>query len=319
MPDMTRRDAIKATAVTSFALASGGLASSALASAAQRAFRPEPANPWFRVSLAQWSLHKLLFANEITNLDFAAEARAMGFDAIEYVNAFFKDKATDSDYLADMNKRAADAGVKQLLIMCDGEGNLGDPDESKRLKAVENHRKWLDAAKTLGCHSIRVNAASAGSWEEQQKLAADGLHRLCEVADPFGLNVLVENHGGLSSNAQWLSGVMKMVDHPRVGTLPDFGNFCMDWSRVNEPDAWYDRYLGTKELMPFAKAVSAKSHEFNEEGDEVRTDYLRMLTIVKDAGYRGWVGVEFEGSELDPRAGSVATRRLLERVRTQLA
>lgn len=319
MPDMTRRDAIKATAVTSFALASGGLASSALASAAQRAFRPEPANPWFRVSLAQWSLHKLLFANEITNLDFAAEARAMGFDAIEYVNAFFKDKATDSDYLAGMNKRAADAGVKQLLIMCDGEGNLGDPDESKRLKAVENHRKWLDAAKTLGCHSIRVNAASAGSWEEQQKLAADGLHRLCEVADPFGLNVLVENHGGLSSNAQWLSGVMKMVDHPRVGTLPDFGNFCMDWSRVNEPDAWYDRYLGTKELMPFAKAVSAKSHEFNEEGDEVRTDYLRMLTIVKDAGYRGWVGVEFEGSELDPRAGSVATRRLLERVRTQLA
>lgn len=319
MPDMTRRDAIKATAVTSFALASGGLASGALASAAQRAFRPEPANPWFRVSLAQWSLHKLLFANEITNLDFAAEARAMGFDAIEYVNAFFKDKATDSDYLADMNKRAADSGVKQLLIMCDGEGNLGDPDESKRLKAVENHRKWLDAAKTLGCHSIRVNAASAGSWEEQQKLAADGLHRLCEVADPFGLNVLVENHGGLSSNAQWLSGVMKMVDHPRVGTLPDFGNFCMDWSRVNEPDAWYDRYLGTKELMPFAKAVSAKSHEFNEEGDEVRTDYLRMLTIVKDAGYRGWVGVEFEGSELDPRAGSVATRRLLERVRTQLA
>lgn len=319
MPDMTRRDAIKATAVTSFALASGGLASGALASAAQRAFRPEPANPWFRVSLAQWSLHKLLFANEITNLDFAAEARAMGFDAIEYVNAFFKDKATDSDYLAGMNKRAADAGVKQLLIMCDGEGNLGDPDESKRLKAVENHRKWLDAAKTLGCHSIRVNAASAGSWEEQQKLAADGLHRLCEVADPFGLNVLVENHGGLSSNAQWLSGVMKMVDHPRVGTLPDFGNFCMDWSRVNEPDAWYDRYLGTEELMPFAKAVSAKSHEFNEEGDEVRTDYLRMLTIVKDAGYRGWVGVEFEGSELDPRAGSVATRRLLERVRTQLA
>lgn len=319
MPDMTRRDAIKATAVTSFALASGGLASGALASAAQRAFRPEPANPWFRVSLAQWSLHKLLFANEITNLDFAAEARAMGFDAIEYVNAFFKDKATDSDYLAGMNKRAADAGVKQLLIMCDGEGNLGDPDESKRLKAVENHRKWLDAAKTLGCHSIRVNAASAGSWEEQQKLAADGLHHLCEVADPFGLNVLVENHGGLSSNAQWLSGVMKMVDHPRVGTLPDFGNFCMDWSRVNEPDAWYDRYLGTKELMPFAKAVSAKSHEFNDEGDEVRTDYLRMLTIVKDAGYRGWVGVEFEGSELDPRAGSVATRRLLERVRNQLA
>ncbi len=313
---ISRRDAIKFTAAATFAAAAG----------AARARQPEPApaepasaSPWFRISLAQWSLHKLLYAGEIDNLDFAAEARAMGFGAIEYVNAFFKDKATDTAYLAEMNKRAESEGVRQLLIMCDGEGALGDPDEASRLRAVDNHRKWLEAAKSLGCHCIRVNAASAGSYEEQQKLAADGLRRLCEVADPYGLDVVVENHGGLSSNGAWLAGVMGMVDHPRIGTLPDFGNFCFDWSRSAEPDAWYDRYKGVRELMPFAKAVSAKSHDFNEHGDETGTDYLRMLGIVKDTGYRGWVGVEYEGSRLDPRAGSVATRKLLERVRDRLA
>lgn len=314
MHDITRREAIKITAAGALTLATGA------AMAAQPATRPAAsAAPWFRISLAQWSLHKLLFANELDNLDFAKESRALGFDAIEYVNAFFKNKATDAAYLAEMNKRAEDAGVKQLLIMCDGEGNLGDPDDAQRAKAVDNHRKWLEAAKALGCHCIRVNAASAGTYEEQQKLAADGLRRLCELADPFNLSVVVENHGGLSSNGAWLAGVMEKTDHPRVGTLPDFGNFCMDWSRASEPDAWYDRYQGTTELMPWAKAVSAKSHDFDDQGNETKTDYLRMLRIVKNADYRGWVGVEYEGSNLDPRAGSIATRKLLERVRGELA
>lgn len=326
MVKINRRDAIKLTAAATLAVASGCSSSSGSRSVAGPSTDPaaDPdrsgaAEPWFRISLAQWSLHRLLYDGEIANLDFAAESRAMGFGAVEYVNAFFKDKATDASYLAEMNKRASDAGVEQLLIMCDGEGDLGDPDDDKRARAVENHRKWLEAARTLGCHSIRVNAASAGSWEEQERLTADGLRRLGELAEPYRLDVLVENHGGLSSNGAWLAGVMRRAAHPRVGTLPDFGNFCMDWSRQNEPDAWYDRYLGTAELMPFAKAVSAKSHEFNEAGDEVRTDYTRMLRIVKDAGYRGWVGVEFEGSDLSPRAGSVATKRLLERVRAELA
>lgn len=312
MTSMTRREAVKVTALGSLALVTG------TAMARQPLARPA-AQPWFRISLAQWSLHKLHFANELNHLDFAKEARSMGFGAIEYVNAFFKDKANDAEYLAEMNKRASDHGVEQLLIMCDGEGNLGDPDEGRRARAVENHRKWLDAAKTLGCHCIRVNAASSGTYEEQQKLAADGLRRLCELADPYGLSVVVENHGGLSSNGAWLAGVMEKTAHPRVGTLPDFGNFCMDWSRASEPDAWYDRYQGTAELMPWAKAVSAKSHDFDDQGNETKTDYLRMMRIVKDAGYRGWVGVEYEGSRLDPRAGSLATKKLLERVRDQLA
>ncbi len=270
--------------------------------------------PKFRISLAQWSLHKLIYAGEIDNLDFADEAKKMGFKAIEYVNGFFKDKAADEDYLSEMNARARDNGLKQLLIMCDGEGNIGDPDDAKRTEAVENHRKWLDVAMVFGCHSIRVNAASAGSFEEQQKLAADGLHRLCTVAEDYELNVIVENHGGLSSNGKWLSGVMKMVDHPLCGTLPDFGNFCFDWSKADDPDAWYDRYLGVEEMMPYAKAVSAKSHEFNDEGEEVRTDYHRMMKIVLDAGYKGFVGVEYEGEKHPPREGIMLTKKLLEMI-----
>jgi len=270
--------------------------------------------PKFKISLAQWSLHKLFHAGEIDNLDFAKEAKAMRFHAIEYVNGFFKDKAGDDAYLADMDTRAKDHGLTQLLIMCDGEGKLGDPDDDARMTAVNNHTKWLDAAQRFGCHSIRVNAASTGSYEEQQKLAADGLAQLTEMAKPYKLNIIVENHGGLSSNGQWLAGVMKMVDMPTCGTLPDFGNFCMDWSKADDPDSWYDRYKGVEELMPFAKAVSAKSHEFDEDGNETKTDYYRMLKIVIDAGYKGWVGVEYEGSKHSPRDGCKLTKKLLTKI-----
>ncbi|GAB4108814.1 MAG: sugar phosphate isomerase/epimerase [Phycisphaeraceae bacterium] len=274
---------------------------------------PDTAN-LFSISLAQWSLHKALFAREIDHLDFPEIARSrFGIDAIEYVNTFFKDKARDQDYLIEMKKRAADQGVKSLLIMCDGEGRLGDPDAKARRQAVDNHVKWLEAAEFLGCHSIRVNAASEGSFEQQQQLAADGLRQLCEMADGFGLNVLVENHGGLSSNGSWLAGVMKLVDHPRVGTLPDFGNF-----RIRD-DVWYDRYQGVTELMPYAKAVSAKSHDFDDAGNETGTDYRRMMKIVLDAGYHGYVGIEYEGSRLSEMDGIAATKALLERVREELA
>ena len=271
-------------------------------------------SPEIKISLAQWSLHKLFYAGEIDNLDFAQEAHDMGFKAIEYVNGFFKDKALNEQYLTEMDTRAKDHGLVQLLIMCDGEGNLGDPDEKMRTAAIDNHIKWLEAAKRLGCHSIRVNAASAGTYEEQQKLAADGLSRLTDKAKPYELNVIVENHGGLSSNGEWLSGVMEMVNNPTCGTLPDFGNFCFDWSKADDPEAWYDRYKGVHEMMPYAKAVSAKSHEFNEEGDEVRTDYYKMLKIVRDAGYRRWVGVEYEGDKHTPREGCRLTKALLEKI-----
>jgi sugar phosphate isomerase/epimerase len=265
--------------------------------------------PLFLISLAQWSLHQELFAKQLDHLDFARVTREhFGLEALEYVNVFFKDKARDAAYLAEMNRRAADQGVYQHLIMVDGEGDLGHPDDVQRGLAIENHRKWVEAAKTLGCATIRVNAASAGSFDEQQKLAADGLRRLCELADPLGINIIVENHGGLSSHGNWLAGVMGLVNHPRCGTLPDFGNFYE-----------YDRYQGVQELMPFAKAVSAKSHDFDAEGDETTKDYRRLMKIVLEAGYRGWVGIEYEGTRLPERDGIRLTKTLLERVRTEMS
>lgn len=270
--------------------------------------------PLFRISLAEWSLHRALFSGKFDHLDFAGAARKdYGIEAVEYVNQFFFEKANDKAYLREMKKRAEGEGVRSLLIMCDREGQLGDPDDKKRTQTVENHHKWVEAAKFLGCHSIRVNARSAGSYDEQMKLAADGLRRLVEFGDQHEINVIVENHGGLSSNGQWLTGVMKMVNHPRCGTLPDFGNFRV--SREEE----YDRYQGVKELMPYAKGVSAKSHDFDENGNETRTDYLRMMKIVVEAGYRGYVGIEYEGRKLSEPDGIRATKVLLERVREQLA
>lgn len=263
--------------------------------------------PWFRLSLAEWSYHRTLFAGKMTNLDFPAAAAELGFEGVEYVNQFFKDKALDKKYLAELKKRCSDSGVESLLIMCDGEGALGDPDKNKRRIAVENHLKWLDAAKTLGCHSIRVNAQSSGTWEEQAQRAASGLRSLTEEGAQRGLSVIVENHGGLSSNGSWLSQVIRAVNHPGCGTLPDFGNFNLGDGET------YDRYEGISEMMPFAKAVSAKSHEFNDAGNEIHTDYSRMLKIVKGSGYRGFIGVEYEGGAHSERDGIVFTRDLLLR------
>jgi L-ribulose-5-phosphate 3-epimerase len=269
--------------------------------------------PLFRISLAQWSLHRTLRAGELDNLDFPGVTRTdYGIDAVEYVNTFFKDRVEDREYLGELKRRCQDHGVESLLIMCDGEGAIGDPDPAGRTRAVENHYRWVGAARFLGCHSIRVNAQSRGTREEQLELAADGLRRLTEFAAERDINVLVENHGGLSSDGSWLAAVMRAVDHPRCGTLPDFGNFRM------AEDEWYDRYQGVRELMPFAKAVSAKSHAFGEDGNEREMDYQRLLRIVLEAGYRGFVGIEYEGSELGEPDGIRATKALLERVRETL-
>ncbi len=271
--------------------------------------------PVYEISLAQWSLHRTIFGSELDPMDFADFTRArFDLDAVEYVNSFFKDKAQDDKYIAELSRRANDAGVRSLLIMIDGEGHLGAPDAGERTKAVKSHHKWVQAARRLGCHSIRVNARSRGEADEQRDLAADGLRRLSEYAGQFDINVLVENHGELSSNGKWLASVMRQVDLPNCGTLPDFGNFLIDIER----DEWYDRYQGVEELMPFAKAVSAKSHDFDDEGNETRTDYRRMMRIVLDAGYRGFVGIEYEGERLGEVEGVQATKRLLERVRAEL-
>lgn len=279
---------------------------------------------FFKISLAQWSLNKDLFGGKLDNLDFAATAKnTYGVDGIEYVNQFFKDKAKDMDYLKQMKQRANDNGVKSLLIMIDGEGGLGDPNSAERTKAVENHYKWVDAAKFLGCHSIRVNAFGEGTSEEVAKAAVDGLGRLSEYGATQGLNVIVENHGSYSSNGKWLTNVMDTINKPNCGTLPDFGNFCV---KRDGEGPWggecieeYDRYLGVTEMMKHAKAVSAKAHDFDANGNETHTDYRKMMKIVKDAGYRGYVGIEYEGSSMTPEEGIKATKALLEKVGKSLS
>ncbi len=286
------------------------LSSSSRASEDAPAAKPLP----FRISLAEWSYHQALQAGTLDHRDFAKVAKQVHhIDAVEYVNSFFKDKARDLPYLQDLRSRADDFGVRILLIMCDGEGELGHADDAERAKAVQNHVKWLEAAKHLGCHSIRVNAGGTGSREDHAKRVADSLHQLGDMAEPMDLCVIVENHGGPSSDGQWLSGVMRRAAHPRVGTLPDFGNF-----RVSDTEQ-YDRYKGVEELIPFAKAVSAKSYDFDDKGDETTIDYLRMMKIVTQGGYHGHLGIEYEGSRLSEKDGVDATKRLLERVRSQIA
>jgi len=282
-------------------------------------------SPPFKISLAEWSLHRTLgdSSSNVTNLDFPAVAKKLGIEAIEYVNSFFKDKARDTKYLTELKSRCEDQGVKSLLIMVDGEGALGAPQEKDRQESVTHHYRWIDAAKFLGCHSIRVNAQSRGSYEEQQKLAADGLRRLSEHAAEQDINVIVENHGGLSSNAKWLSETIEKVGLENCGTLPDFGNFFVS----RDPVEWFDNYQGVDLLMPFAKAVSAKTHQMVEGsnityqergGKKYETDYDRMMEIVVNHGYHGYVGIEYEGPG-DEYEGIRKTKAILDRVAASMA
>jgi len=260
--------------------------------------------PLFKISLAEWSLNKTLFRGDIDNLDFpSVAAEQFEIHAVEYVNQFFP--SASSKYARELLKRSQDAGVRNLLIMIDGEGDLGELYEPKRSRAVEKHFDWIECAKELGCHSIRVNAGGNGSREDVAAAAVRSLGTLCEFAEQHEISVLVENHGGYSSDGRWLSDVISGVGMKNCGTLPDFGNF-----RIG-PGNEYDRYQGMRELMPFAKGVSAKSLDFDQNGEEIHTDYYKMLKIVKESGYRGYIGIEYEGQNLSEAEGIMATKKLL--------
>ncbi len=270
-----------------------------------------PPEELFKISLAQWSLHRPIFDGKMDNLEFASVAAENGILGLEYVNQFFKDKAEDTEYLNEMKERADDVGATSILIMCDREGNLGDPDAALRRESVERHFKWVTAAKHLGCHSIRVNGYSEGSYDEQMKLVADGLHQLCEFGEEHGLHIIIENHGGFSSNGKWLAGTIEMADHPRAGTLPDFGNFRID------AETTYDSYRGVEELMPYATGVSVKTTVFDDEGNSSPLDYERMMRIVLAAGYSGYCGIEHSpaGREVE---GILEVKAALEAVHETL-
>ncbi len=270
----------------------------------------------YEISLAEWSLHKALFANQMTNLDFPQKAKQdFGISVVEYVNQFFKDKAKDTTYLNELLKRCNDNGVKNHLIMIDGEGGLAEPDATKRNAAVENHYKWVDAAKYLGCATIRVNAQGTGTPDEVQKAGAEGLNKLSDYAEKQGIHIIVENHGGVTSNGEWLAALMKLADNKNIGTLPDLGNFCIKRSKdYKECEEMYDRYKGVKEIVPFAKGISAKTYDFDEQGNCVETDYARMMKIINDSAFNGYIGIEYEGNNLSEEEGIRKTKALLQKV-----
>jgi len=260
-----------------------------------------------KLSLAEWSLHRALNAKEITNMDFPRIAKTKyNLDAVEYVSTFFDGKGEDQTYLTNLKNECKKNGVKSLLIMVDNEGDLGDTVTANRHKSVENHYKWVKAAKFLGCHSIRVNARGVGTKEQVAKAAIDGLSRLCEYAAKENINVIVENHGGYSSDGKWLSGVIKAVNKPNCGTLPDFGNFYE-----------YDRYQGVTDMMPFAKGASGKTYDFDAQGNETKIDYARMIKIVRDSGFKGYIDIEYEGTRLSEDEGIKASKLLLDRLIAQ--
>ncbi|TKC02829.1 TIM barrel protein [Pedobacter frigoris] len=268
-----------------------------------------PRNEFFKISLAQWSLHKTLFGGKLTNLDFPLKAKNdFGINIVEYVSPFFNKKETDQTYLKELLTRTKNEGIQNHLIMIDGEGQLGDKNESARIKAVENHYKWIDAAKFLGCKTIRVNAGGGGTEEEVKAAAVDGLGRLSEYGKKNKINVIVENHGGYSSDGGWLSSVIKQVNNPYCGTLPDFGNFKISATRE------YDRYKGIEELLPYAKGLSAKTHDFDDNGNEIAMDYERIFKMVKAAKWTGIVGIEYEGSRLPEDEGIRKTKELLLKI-----
>jgi L-ribulose-5-phosphate 3-epimerase len=265
----------------------------------------------FKISLAEWSLHKALQKKEITNLDFPSIAREKyGIEAVEFVNQFFKDKAHDSAYLKELKKRAADNGVTCVLIMIDGEGDLSAADSARRMKAVENHMAWVDAAAELGCHAVRINTGSNYSPTDVGTIS-EACSKLAEYGTSKKISIICENHGGPSSNPDAMVALMKKVNNPRFGTLPDFGNFPKDRKDVYTLDV----YDAIARMMPYAKGVSAKSHDFKPDGTEAHLDFARIMKIVTDADYHGYVGIEYEGSKLGEHDGIVATKKLLEKLR----
>lgn len=279
----------------------------------------------FKISLAEWCLNREIFSGEIDHLDFPVIAKNdFGIEGVEYVNQFFPDKAKDTTYLAELKKRADDHGVTSVLIMIDNEGHVSASDDEARTKAIENHYKWVEAAKYLGCHSIRINLHGAPDADDWMQASVDGLGRLSEFGAEHEISIIVENHGSHSSHGSRLAEVLKQVNSEWAGTLPDFGNFC--YTRENG-ELWgspciaqYDTYQGTKDLMPYAKGVSAKTFDFKENGDEATLDYMRLFKIIKESGFNnGWVGIEYEGEHTPPAEGITLTKKLLEKVRAELA
>jgi len=341
----TRRDFL-----STLGLASAGLGMSTMVPSVLQAKNAASAAPFtFEISLAEFSYASELYGNKMTNFDFPQRAvNDHGIHILEWVSGFFNNKHTDTAYMKELKSLCDDLGTKSHLIMLDGE-NLAAIDPAKRQHAVESHYPWVDAAKFLGCITMRVNLGDAmsaltGKGEEASaadaaKAAVDGYGKLLEYAAKVGINVIVENHFGHSSNPEWLVGIMKQLKATNKGLLPDFGNFCMERTKAESLDfkallatkclKEYDRYKGVEMMMPYSKGISAKTHKIETNGDDPETDFLKIFGIIKASGWTGgYVGIEYEGglirdmggdtSYLSNDDGIKATKVLLEKVQIEL-
>lgn len=325
---MKRRVFVKNTTLASLGLGIAGLGGCTSTSKKEANDTPTTTvfQPFFELSLAQWSIHKMIHAKELNPLDFAMKANQWGFKGLEYVNHLYAPELEKysnlnmgiENLVRELNTRSADHGVKNVIMMVDlppGEGDMAVMDDAIRSKAIESHYPWIDATAALGCHAMRINMFGELESENWKPAAIDALGRLGTYAAERNVNILIENHGYLTSNAALLMEVINQVNLENCGTLPDFGNFCL---RRENNERWgtecveeYDKYQGVEELMPRAKAVSAKSYDFDANGNETTIDYKRMLDIVRSAGYTGYIGVEYEGERLSEEEGILATKDLL--------
>lgn len=267
----------------------------------------EKKTPWLRISLQQYSFASMFRSKVLDPLDYPKFAiDKTGIKALEYFNGFFEDKIDSAEFLAELKKRVGDFGVKSQLMLCRSDLALDSADANERKKAAALLARWGEFAKELGCHSIRVDCRSKGNREEVKKQAIDGLHQLCDLLKPMKMNAIVENHGNWSSKGDWVKEVMESVKRDNCGTLPDFGNF-----------KGYDKYQGVKDMLPWAKAICAKVHKINEDGEAAHTDFHRMLKIVKAGGFKGYIGIEFEGGK-NSVAGVLGTKKLIEKTLQKL-
>ena len=258
---------------------------------------------WLKVSLQQYSFRSMLVGKspELSTLDYPKFAvENFGINALEYFNGFFEDRSGDQKYFNELRQRCDDLGVENQLMLCRNKRAIDDADSSIRAAAAKDYLPWLEASHTLGCHSIRVDCRSVGDADEVLKQAVDGLHRICDLAKPYGIDIIVENHGNHSSNGKWLASLMRQANRENLGTLPDFGNFHE-----------YDRYKGVRETLPWARVVCAKIHEFTPEGQAANTDFLKMIRIIKDSGYEGYIAIEYEGEKPSPVEGVRLAQQLI--------
>lgn len=295
----------------------------------QKKSTPPQEESVYKLSLAQWSFNKSFKSGDVSPYEFAKMASELGFEGLEYVSQLYTDVMESEDkpvaiqaFVDKNNALAAQYKIKNVLIMVDDEGDLSTSDENSRLKAIENHKLWIQAAHKMGCSAIRLNLHGEDDVTLWTTNSITSLRTLSEFAKLLNVNIIVENHGGNSSNASLLMNVINQVKFDNCGTLPDFGNFCLskDWGSLkdNKCNNPYDPYLGVSEMMPKAFGVSAKAYDFDTDGNETILDYQKLLSIVKKSGYKGFIGVEYEGDHLSEEEGIIATRKLIEKTVSNL-